>query len=114
MALFGKRLSPYYGKNRSNKQRETTVHHSFKTRRSVNVESFFSAVANIKLYDETGSHEDHHRIGRPRVTSVAEDMFIRVTSLRKCSSNKCSSNRHISTSTAYVRTPSRLLEKHSR
>jgi len=38
----------------------------------------------IKCYDETGSHEDHHRKGRPRVTSTAEDKFIRVTSLRNC------------------------------
>jgi hypothetical protein len=28
--------------------------------------------------DETGSHEDHHRKGRPRVTSAAEDKCIRV------------------------------------
>ncbi|CDQ68847.1 unnamed protein product [Oncorhynchus mykiss] len=33
-----------------------------------------SAVAKtIKRYDETGSHEDRHRKGRPRVTSAAED-----------------------------------------
>jgi hypothetical protein len=33
-----------------------------------------SAVAkNIKRYGETGSHEDHHRNERPRVTSAAED-----------------------------------------
>jgi hypothetical protein len=38
---------------------------------------------------QTGSHEDCHREGRPRVTSAAEDKFIRVTSLRKCSPNKC-------------------------
>jgi transposase len=38
-----------------------------------------SAVAKtIKRYDETGSHEDHHRNGRPRVTSAAEDKLIRV------------------------------------
>jgi hypothetical protein len=36
----------------------------------------------IKCYDETGSHEDHHRKGRRRVTSAAEDKFIRVSSLR--------------------------------
>ena len=40
----------------------------------------------IKRYDETGSHEDRHRNGRPRVTSAvtsaAEDKLIRVTSLR--------------------------------
>jgi transposase len=43
----------------------------------------------IKRYDKTGSHEDHHRKGRPRVTSAAEDKLIRVTSLRNCSPNKC-------------------------
>ena len=32
----------------------------------------------IKSYDETGSHEDHHRKGRLRVTSAKEDTFIRV------------------------------------
>ena len=32
-----------------------------------------SAVAKtMKRYDETASHEDHHRKGRPRVTSTAE------------------------------------------
>ena len=36
----------------------------------------------IKRYDEIGSHEDRHRKGRPRVTSAAEDKFIRFTSLR--------------------------------
>jgi hypothetical protein len=34
----------------------------------------------IKHYNETGSHEDRHRKGNPRVTSAAEDKFIRVTS----------------------------------
>ncbi|CDQ71903.1 unnamed protein product [Oncorhynchus mykiss] len=49
-----------------------------------------SAVAKtIKRYDETGSHEDRHRNGKPRVTSAAEDKFIRVTSLRNCSPDKC-------------------------
>jgi transposase len=43
----------------------------------------------IKLYDETGSHEDRHRKGRPRVTSAAEDKFIRVISLRNYSPNRC-------------------------
>jgi hypothetical protein len=42
----------------------------------------------IKRYDETASHEDHHRNGRPRVTSVTEDRFIRVTSLRNERQNK--------------------------
>jgi hypothetical protein len=43
----------------------------------------------LKGYDETGSHEDCNRIGRPIVISAAEDQFIRVTSLRNCSPNKC-------------------------
>ena len=103
-AYFGKRRSPYYGKNSSNKQREMSVHHYFKTWRSVNrkmsrtLKVSLSAVAKtIKWYDETGSREDRHRKGTPRVTSAAEDTFIRVTSLRNYSPNKC--NRHISTST---------------
>ena len=33
----------------------------------------------IKRYGDTGSHEDRHRKGRPRVTSAAEDKFIRGT-----------------------------------
>jgi hypothetical protein len=41
-----------------------------------------SADAKIfKRYEETGSHEDRHSNGRPRVTSDTEDKFIRVTSL---------------------------------
>jgi hypothetical protein len=43
-----------------------------------------SAVTKTKCYDETGSHEDHHRKGRSRVTSAAEDKFVRVASLRNC------------------------------
>ena len=39
IALFGKSASPYYGKNSSNKQSEMTVHHYFKTWRSVNLEN---------------------------------------------------------------------------
>jgi hypothetical protein len=51
---------------------------------------YSSAVAKtIKRCDETGSHEDRYRNGRPRVASAAEDKFIRVTSLRNCSPNKC-------------------------
>jgi transposase len=48
-----------------------------------------NAVAKtIKHYDETGAHEDRHRKRRPRVTSAAQDKFIRVTRLRNCSPNK--------------------------
>jgi transposase len=53
-----------------------------------------SAVAKtIKRYDETGSHEDRHMKGRPRVTSAAEDKLIILSYLtedtRNCSTNKC-------------------------
>uniref|UniRef100_A0A096LRP3 Transposase IS30-like HTH domain-containing protein n=1 Tax=Poecilia formosa TaxID=48698 RepID=A0A096LRP3_POEFO len=59
---------------------------------------------------ETGSHEDRPRKGRPRVTSAAEDKFIRVTSLRnrrltaarirdQVNATQCSSSRHISATT---------------
>jgi hypothetical protein len=44
---------------------------------------------NHKPYDETGSHEDRHRNGRPKVTSAAEDKFIRVKCTSVCSPNKC-------------------------
>jgi transposase len=43
----------------------------------------------IKSYDETGSHEDLHRKGRPRVTSAAEDKFIRVNCTSDCNPNTC-------------------------
>jgi hypothetical protein len=43
---------------------------------------------NTCIYDETGSHEDCNRNGRPRVTSAAEDKFIIDTNLRNCSPNK--------------------------
>ena len=66
----------------SKEQRETTVHHYFKTwsvnaENVKNFESFFKCCCKtIKSYDETSSHEDRHRKGRPRVTFVAEDTFI--------------------------------------
>ncbi|KAI5086166.1 hypothetical protein C0J45_24088, partial [Silurus meridionalis] len=64
----------------------------------------------IKRYKETGSHADRPRKGRPRVTSAAEDKFIRVTSLRnrrltaaqirdQVNGTQSSSSRHISTTT---------------
>jgi transposase len=49
-----------------------------------------SAVTKIiNCYDETGSHEDRHRKGRPRVTCAAEDKFIRVKCTSDCSPKKC-------------------------
>ena len=69
--------------------------------RNVNVSS--SAVAKtIRHYDDTGSYEDRHRKGRPRVTSAAEDKFIRVICTSDCSpvnASQSSNNRHISIST---------------
>ena len=49
----------------------------WKISRTLNVSSS-AAAKTLKRYDETGSHEDRHRKGRPRVTSAAEDKFIRV------------------------------------
>jgi transposase len=61
----------------------------------------------IKRYDETGSHEDPHRNGRPRVTSAAENKFIRVYQPHKLqpkiNASQSSSNRHIPTSTVQRR-----------
>ena len=76
------------------------ISQSRKISRTLKVSS--SAVTKtIKRYDETGSHEDRHRKGRPRVTSAAEDKFIRVFCKTDCSqinASQSSSNRHISTS----------------
>ena len=60
----------------------------------------------MKSNDETGSHEDCHRRGRPRVTSDAEDKFIELTSPQiaaQINASQSSSNRHISTSTVQRR-----------
>ena len=98
IALFGKIPTLYYGKNSSNKQRETSVHHYFKTWRSVNpenVQSFFNC-----------SRKNHQALwcnwlswGPPqnrktqsylccRISSL-EFIRVRVTSLRNYSPNKC-------------------------
>ncbi|XP_073525152.1 uncharacterized protein [Phyllobates terribilis] len=69
-----------------------------------------AVVKTNKRYIETGSHEDHPRKGRPRVTSASEDKFIRVTSLRnrrltaaqirdQVNATQSSSSRHISSTT---------------
>jgi transposase len=42
----------------------------------------------MKRFDETGSHEDCHRKGRPKVTSAAEDRFSRVHCTSDWSPNK--------------------------
>ena len=69
-----------------------TLRHEGQLIRKISIALKVSSSAGAKTinhYDETGSHEDHHRNGRPRVTSAAEDKFMRVTSLRNCSLNKC-------------------------
>ena len=108
ITLFGKRPSPYYGKNGSNKKRETTVHHYFKTWRSINPQHFknflqvqlqkpSSAMMKLALMRTSTGKEDP-------VTSVAEDKSIRVTSLRNCIPNKCFTEfTRISTSTVQRR-----------
>ena len=53
-----------------------------------NISRTLKVTKTIKSYDETVSHENRHRKGRPRVTSAAEDKFIPVTSLRNCNPNK--------------------------
>ena len=95
ITLFGKRPSTYYGNNSSNKQRGTTVHY-FKTWRSVNLENVKKCKSCFKF-----SRKKHQALWwnwlslvtpqerKTRVTSAAEDKFIRVTSLRNCSPNKC-------------------------
>jgi transposase len=72
--------SPYYGKNSSNKEREKTLKHESQSIWKISRISKFSSSAvakTIKRYDETGSHEDRHRKGRPRVTSAGEDKVIK-------------------------------------
>ena len=74
----------------NNKKREITSLRSVNWKISKTLKVSSSAVTKtIKLYDETGSHEDHHWKGRPRVTSAAEDTFVRVSITSDCSPNKC-------------------------
>ena len=55
-----------------------------------NFDSLFKCSSkNHQGNDETCSCEDHHRKGRPRVSSAAEDEFIRVNCTSDCSPNKC-------------------------
>ena len=74
------------------KQSIITLRHegqsTLKMSRTLNVSSNVVA-KTIKRYDETGSHNDQHRTGSPRVISTADDKFIRVTSFRNYSPNKC-------------------------
>ena len=71
------------------KQSIITLRHEGQSMRNISRTFSFLKCSRKNHYDETVSHEDRHRKGRPRVTSTAEDKFIRVTSLRNCSQNKC-------------------------
>ena len=69
IALFGKRPSPYYVKNSTNKQRETTFHY-FKKFSSMQSQKPSSAMMKLALMrTATGKKKN-------RVTSAAEDRFI--------------------------------------
>ena len=60
----------------------------------------------IKRYDETGSHEDCHRKGRPRVTAAPEDKFIDFPAFEiaaQINASQSSCSRHISISTVQRR-----------
>jgi transposase len=69
------------------KRQSITLRHEGQSIRKIS-RTASTVAKNIKCYDETGSHEDRHRNGRPRVTSAAEDMFISVTCLRNYSPKK--------------------------
>ena len=114
IVLFGKRPSPYYCKNSSNKQRETTVHHYVKTWRSVNLEnlksfeSFKCSRKNLQVlwWNWLSGGPPQERKTRPKkgVTSAAKDTFIRAFEFAaQIDASQSSSNRHISTSTVQRR-----------
>uniref|UniRef100_A0A4W5RLT6 non-specific serine/threonine protein kinase n=1 Tax=Hucho hucho TaxID=62062 RepID=A0A4W5RLT6_9TELE len=79
--VSGSHLS--YGSKRKDSQSIITLRHEGQ-----------SFAKTIKRYDETVSHEDCHRKGRPRVTSAAEDKFIRVNCTSDFSPNLLQSSRN--------------------
>jgi transposase len=87
---------PYYGKKQlkyaEKRQSIITLRHEgqsiWKISRTLKVPSC-AVSTTIKRYNETGSHEDCHRKGRPRSTSAVDDKFIRVNCPSDCSPNKC-------------------------
>ena len=106
IALFGKRPCPYYGKNSSNKQRETTVHHYFKTWRSVNAEHFKSFKSLFKDSRKTIKHNDEilSAIGKedpelPLLQRISSLELSASEVAAQINASQLSSNRHISTST---------------
>ena len=72
------RQRPYYGKNSSNKQREMTVHHYFKTWRSVNQEN----VNNLSFFKcSRKNHQalwwNRHSWGPPQERKTQSYLFCR-------------------------------------
>ena len=112
IALFGKRSSPYYWKNSSNKQRERTVHHYFKTWRSVNPENFKNferffkcsrkkqprAIMKLALMRTATGKEDPELPLLQRILELTASQIA-----AKINASQRSSNRHISTSTVQSR-----------
>jgi hypothetical protein len=113
MALFGKRPSPYYGKNSWNKQRQMTVINFFMTWRSVNTENVknfetiqvqsqkpSSAVMKLALM-RTATDMDHPELPLLQIICLLElpdsETVAQINALQS------PSNRHISTSTVYRR-----------
>jgi hypothetical protein len=69
--------------------------------RSLKVSS--SVIAKTTMhYDETGSHEDRYKKGRPRVTTAAEDKFMKKLPASEIAAqinaSQSSSVRHINSS----------------
>ena len=73
-----------------------------KMSRTLNVSS--SVIAKtIKHYDETGSHENHHRKGRPLLQTISSLQFPASKIAAQINDSQRSSNRHMSTSTVQRR-----------
>ena len=79
MAIFGKRPSLYYGKNSSNKQRVIITFQSIITLRHEGQSQNISKT--LKVQSQKPSSAIMNLALRTRVTSAAEDKFIRVNSL---------------------------------
>jgi hypothetical protein len=72
--------------NSSNKQRETTIHHYFHNSQYGKFEELRKFLQGLSQTPSSVVMKlTLSMTGRPRVTSAAEDKFIRVTSLRNCS-----------------------------
>ena len=102
IALFGKRPSPYYGKNSSNKSREMIVHHCFiKTWRSVNMENLSAIAKTIKCYEETATGKEDPEL--PLLQRIRSLEWTASQIAAQINASQSSSNRRISTSTVQRR-----------